>query len=128
MKGWNNPKMMVLEDEFLDFKLRDFLGSSRKRFRGVIHKGQNLMGLEREKFICDNIGEKNRCTCVFLSFDVTIGDALAAVETNSWAERDFTRAAERESASDGPMSGDTNGEAKLDAAEEKVHQKLGKGL
>lgn len=31
MKGWNNPKMMVLEDEFLDFKLRDFLGSSRKK-------------------------------------------------------------------------------------------------
>ena len=70
MKGWNNPKMMVLEDEFLDFKLRDFLGSSRKKIRGVIHLRQH--------------GEKKRCICVFLSFDVTIGDALAAIELNIW--------------------------------------------
>ena len=34
MNGWNNPKMMVLEDENLDFNLRDFLGSSRKKIQG----------------------------------------------------------------------------------------------
>lgn len=66
------------------------------------------------------------CTCVFLSFDVTIGDALAAIERNIWAERERKRetSGEKGHASGGPMSGDTDGEAKLDAAEEKVHQKL----